>query len=495
MELLNSKSVGQVPALQFNIPKDLEAESAVLGACLLETDALILAVDILTPQMFYDGRNMVVFKSMVELYARNEPVDLVSVNSSVRTTGIPNMNAIEIASYLMQLSSGVASSAHIAFHARLVAEKYILRSMMQLGGWLVKKASDEMTDPFTLLSQTEDLVFKVSRQNIKQDIVPIANQSADFLKVLEEKMAQPKNIIGLTSGFNSLDYYTKGFRAGDFVIIAGRPAMGKTIMMMNIVRHMAMHDHKRVLVFSLEMTRDRLLGRMISDMSGIPATLIEQGMIDKYQFGIIHDLVGKISESGLIIDDSSAITISEIRTKARKINYEKGLDAIFVDYLQIISPPINAGRMQPTQIIDDISRGLTTLAKDLKIPVIAVSQLSRANESRSDKRPGLSDLRQSGQLEQDASMVVFVHRPEYYNEFEDENGESTRNKAYAILAKNRHGGLADIKMNYEKPCFRFRDENFNPDMIEPKPKFKPSDRFVDDVPDFDLFGDDDKSPF
>lgn len=495
MELLNSKSGGQVPALQFNIPKDVEAETAVLGACLIESDALIQAVDVLTPEMFYDGRNMAVFKAMVELYARSEPVDLVSVNSSVRTSGIANMSAGEIALYLTHLSSGVASSANIAFHARLVAEKYILRSMMQLGGWLVKKASDEMTDPFTLLSQTEDLVYKVARQNVKQDIIPIATQSADFLKDLEKKMAQPKNIIGLQSGFNTLDYHTKGFRDGDFVILGGRPAMGKTTFMMNIARYMAMQEHKRVLVFSLEMTRDRLLGRMISDMTGIPAQSIEQGMVDRFQFDKIHELVGKISESGLIIDDSSSITISEIRTKVRKIKYEKGLDAVFIDYLQIISPPINAGKMQPTQIIDDISRGLTTLAKDLKMPIFAVSQLSRANESRGDKRPGLSDLRQSGQIEQDASMVIFVHRPEYYNELEDENGESTRDKAYAILAKNRHGGLSDIKMDYDKPCFRFRDENFSPEMSETKPKFRPSERFVDDIPDPSLFDNEEKSPF
>lgn len=481
MELLNGRRGEQVPALQFNIPKDLEAESAVLGACLLETEALIQAVDILTPQMFYDGRNMAVFKAMVELYTRSEPVDLVSVNSAVRSEGIANMTSGEIAMYLMQLSSGVASGANIAFHSRLVAEKYILRSMMQLGGWLVKKSTDDSTDPFSLLSQTEDLVFKVARQNVKQDIVPIANQSADFLKSLEQKMAQPKSIIGLTSGFPSLDYITKGFRPADLILIAGRPAMGKTILMMNIARHMAMNDSKRVLVFSLEMTRERLMGRMVSEITGIPATLVEQGMIDKTQFGQIQELVGRISKSGLIIDDSSNLTISEIRTKTRKIMHEKGLDAVFVDYLQIIAPPINAGRMQPTQIIDEVSRGLTTLAKDLKIPVFAVSQLSRANEQRANKRPSLSDLRQSGQLEQDASVVIFVHRPEFYNEFEDENGESTRDKAYLLMAKHRHGGLSDVRVNYVQTCYKFVDESIHPDMGESKPKFAPSERFKDFV--------------
>jgi replicative DNA helicase len=294
-------------------------------------------------------------------------------------------------------------------------------------------------------------------------------------------MAQPKSIIGLTSGFPTLDFITKGFRPADLILIAGRPAMGKTILMMNIARHMAMSEDKRVLVFSLEMTRERLMGRMVSEITGIPATLVEQGMIDRAQFGQIHELVGKISKSNLIIDDSSNLTISEIRTKTRKIMHEKGLDAVFVDYLQIISPPLNAGRMQPTQVTDEISRGLTTLAKDLKIPVFAVSQLSRANEQRANKRPSLSDLRQSGQLEQDASVVIFVHRPEFYNEFEDERGESTRDKAYLLMAKHRHGGLDDVRVNYVQTCYKFVDESIHTDTSESRPKFAPSERFNDYV--------------
>lgn len=460
------------------LPRDEDAERAVLGAVLIDSDALNTVVDILTPFMLYEGRHRAIYEAVLRLYARSRPIDLVSVKDEIgkeQNSGFPAGQNPTM--YLIEITSNVTSSANIAYHCRIIVEKHIMRSLFVMSQWIGQRALAGLKDPFELLQNAEDLIYKISQQNIKTEIVQADTVGADFIRQFELAYNSPKDLIGLASGFPCIDIITNGFRKGEVTIIAGRPGMGKTALMLNIIKNASKYGKKRVGVFSLEMPTQKLFVRMVSDVSNIEAWKIEKGQMERSEADRVIEVAGQLSQLPIYIDDSAGIGVSELRTKCRKMKHDKGLDLIVIDYLQLMSPPANF-KGQTFDRVSHISNGIRTLAKELDIPVIALAQLSRASEHRGgDKRPTLADLKGSGDIEQDASLVMFIHRPEYYKVLFDDNGNSTEGKAYLHIEKNRNGKCVDIELNFVGDKYRFED----PETINALPQMKPSNKYTDDI--------------
>jgi replicative DNA helicase len=462
------------------LPRDEDAERAVLGAVLIDSGALIEVVDILTPPMLFDGRNKAIYEAILRLYARSKPIDLISVKNEIGkepNSGFPGGE--NPAMYLMEITSNVSSSANIAYHCRIIAEKHVLRSLWIMSQWVGQRALEGLKDPFTLLQNAEDLIYKIIQQNIKTDIVNVDSVASEFIERFEKAYSQPNELIGVPSGFACIDKVTNGFPKGEVTIIAGRPGMGKTALMLNIVYKSARYYKQKIAVFSLEMSAGKLFTRIVSDVANVDNWRIEKGQMERAEADRVIQVAGELSNLPIYIDDSSSLGVSELRTKCRKIMHEKGLDMVVIDYLQLMNPPANSN-MKIFDRVTHVSNGIRALAKELNIPVVALAQLSRSNEHRGgDKRPNLSDLKGSGDIEQDASIVAFIHRPEYYKVLFDDNGNSTEGKAFIFIEKNRNGRCVDIEMNFIGEKFRFEDPNT---AIDTAPiLFKPSDKYADDI--------------
>ncbi|MEM6630941.1 MAG: replicative DNA helicase [Bacteroidota bacterium] len=445
-------------------PQALDMEEAVLGALLLEKDSLHRVIDILKPHMFYKDANRFIYETIIELFQNSEPIDILTVKNAL--SKIQKLKQSGGAYYLTELTSRVASAANIEYHARVVAEKFILRQLITISDNVIKAAYDETTDVFDLLDGTEQELFEISETNLRRNYASMPELVMKTLERLEEMRGKDSSVTGIPSGFMALDKMTAGWQKTDLVIIAARPAMGKTALTLTLARHAAMRFDEPVAFFSLEMAAVQLTQRMICSEAELDAQKVRTGRLEEHEWKQLLHRIGNLNKAPIFIDDTPALSVFDLRAKCRRLKAEKGIGLVVIDYLQLMSGS-NTKNSNREQEIAGISRALKELAKELDVCVIALSQLSRAVESRGgDRRPVLSDLRESGSIEQDADMVMFLYRPEYYGFETDDEGNSTLGMAELIIAKQRNGPTGNVKLSFIGQYGKFADwqYNSNPDI-------------------------------
>ena len=443
--------LGKVP------PQAIELEEAVLGALMLEKDALTSVIDILKVESFYKEAHKVIFQAILDLFTESQPIDLLTVTTQLRKNG-----ALEVAGgafYITELTSKVASAANIEFHARIITEQSIKRELIRISSTIQKDAFEDTTDVFELLDAMEQSLFEISERNIRKNYATMSSIIRDAISELEVRKNQKDGLTGVPSGFTALDRVTSGWQKSDLVIIAARPAMGKTAFVLSVLRNAAVDHNRPVAIFSLEMSSVQLVNRLISSEAELDSDKIKKGTLADHEWAQLVHKTAKLSKAPLFVDDTPALSILELRAKCRKLKAQHDIQMVVVDYLQLMSGDSKGGfGGNREQEIASISRALKKIAKELSIPVIALSQLSRAVETRGgDKRPQLSDLRESGAIEQDADMVMFLYRPEYYGITEDEGGASTAGVGEVIIAKHRNGSLENIKLRFIGRYTKFTD--------------------------------------
>ncbi|MCU0359872.1 MAG: replicative DNA helicase [Bacteroidia bacterium] len=446
--------IGKLP------PQAVELEEAVLGAMLLEREALSTVIDILSKEAFYKEQNGRVYAAMVALFNRSEPVDILTVTQELKRSG--ELELVGGAYYVSALTNRIASAANIEFHARIVAQKYLQRELIRLSTETIKFAYEDSTDVFELLDETTKNIFEILDSNVRKQHDKMSTLIAKALVEIEVASNQKEGLLGVPSGFTSLDRITGGWQKSDLLILAARPGMGKTAFVVSMAKNAAVEFNKPVAIFSLEMSSLQLVKRLISSETEIAQDKILKGNLDNHEFVQLNERIKKLSVAPLYIDDTPALSVFELRAKARRLKENQKVELIIIDYLQLMSGGADA-KGNREQEISHISRNLKSLSKELEIPIIALSQLSRQVENRpgGSKRPQLSDLRESGAIEQDADMVMFIYRPEYYGMEVDENNEPTRGKAELIIAKNRHGALDTVKLRFIGQYAKFADLDYS----------------------------------
>jgi replicative DNA helicase len=438
-------------------PQARDLEEAVLGALMLEKDALTTVIDLLKPESFYDERNQRIFRAILALFDRSEPIDLLTVTQELRKTA--ELELVGGAYYITQLTAKVNSAANIEFHARIITEAAIKRHLISISGNVLTQAFEDTTDVFDLLDSTEQALFEVSESNIRRSVDDMRSLMHQALEELKLKKDQ-EGLTGVPSGFTALDRVTSGWQKSDLVILAARPGMGKTAFVVSAMRNAAVDFDKPVAIFSLEMSSIQLVNRLISAEAELESDKIKRGNLAQYEWEQLYVKTAKLSTAPIFIDDTPALSIRELRTKCRRLKAQHDIQMIIIDYLQLMTGHTDGkgGGGNREQEIASISRALKQLAKELSVPVIALSQLSRAVETRGgDKRPQLSDLRESGSIEQDADMVIFLYRPEYYGITEDEEGNPTQGTGQVIIAKHRNGSLTDVNLKFIGKFTKFAD--------------------------------------
>lgn len=431
-------------------PQEVEAEQSVLGGILLNNDALFKALEIITPGDFYREAHSHVFSAMVALYERGEPVDLITLTTWLKKNNL--LEKVGGATYISSLADVVATSANISHHAKIVHEKSILRKLITKSTEIASKAYDRTSDVEDLLDEAERSIFEISEARIKKDFHPLKDVVKESFSNLERLYERGESVTGVPSGFEKLDQLTAGFQNGDLVIIAGRPSMGKTALALNIARNAAIDGETPTAFFSLEMSKEQLGNRMLCCEARVDGSNVRRGFIRQEEWTHLITAAGTLTEAPIYIDDTPAISVLEMRAKARRMAADSGLGLAIVDYLQLMRGRVRSDSRE--QEISEISRSLKALAKELNIPVIALSQLNRQLESRSDKRPQLSDLRESGAIEQDADVIVFVYRDEVYNKSPD---NPNRGIAEIIIGKQRNGPVGTIKLTFLSAHTRFEN--------------------------------------
>jgi len=431
-------------------PQNLEAEQAVLGAMLLEKEAVGRAVEILGPDCFYRDAHRKVFDAMTSLYERGIAIDLIGLAEELRGRG--HLEAVGGTAALSSLQDSVATAAHIEHHCNLVLEKYVMRELIHTGTEIVRKAYEGAGSSGELIDQAEQLIFAVSDPRMKKGFIAIRALLPRVITVLEQAFETKRAITGVPSGYSDLDRLTAGFQPSDLIIVAGRPSMGKTSFCLNVAEHAASELKIPVGVFSLEMSRDQLVQRLLASCSEIPAHRFRTGFINEDEWGNLIQAAGILTQAPIFIDDTPASSIMEIRAKARRLKSEQNIGLLIVDYLQLVRGFAKVENRQ--QEISSISRSLKALAKELGIPVMALSQLSRAVEGRDDKRPVLADLRESGAIEQDADLVIFLFREEVYAK--EARREELRGRAEVIIGKHRNGPIDTVLLYFDSELTRFR---------------------------------------
>ncbi len=447
---LSNLVFGKVP------PQARDLEEAVLGAIMLDKDALPMVLEILNPESFYVDANQEIFKAMLALFEHSKPIDLLTVTEELKRMG--KLEGIGGPYQLVELTNRVASSANIEFHARIVAQKHIQRELIRVSNVTIRDAYEDSTDVFDLLDNAEAGLFKITQTNISKSYEPIGALSGLALKQIEELSKKEDGLTGVPSGFRDLDLLTSGWQPSDLIIIAARPAMGKTAFTLNMARNAAAEFKKPVVVFSLEMANLQLAMRLISAEAEVPGDRLRNGRLHNDQeWARVHRAIEKFNDVPIFIDDTPAINIFELRAKCRRLRKQHGIEMIIIDYLQLMSGSGDA-KGNREQEVSGISRALKAMAKELNVPVVALSQLSRNVESRGgSKRPMLSDLRESGAIEQDADIVTFLYRPEYYGIFQDEEGRDTQGLTEIIVAKHRNGAVDTVRLRFIKEFARFND--------------------------------------
>ena len=431
-------------------PQNIEAEQSVLGAILIEQSAIAKISDILQPKDFYREAHKLVYRSAMTLFERGEAIDFITVIDMLRRE-----EALERAggiSYITSLANGVPTAANIVFHAKIVQEKSLLRRLIHAATDIAAMGYAETEEVERVLDHAEQKILEVATRKIGQDFAPIKEIIFSTLDKIDEMHKAKGGITGLSTGFTNLDKLTGGFQRSDLILIAARPSMGKTAFVLNVAQHMATRDKKSVAIFSLEMPREQLAMRMMCAEGLIDSQHFRTGAMSNDEWKNLVDAADRLSASPMFIDDTAGVNAVELRNKARRISKEHGLDCIIIDYLQLMDGGAHSRIDNRQQQISDISRSLKALARELKVPVIALSQLSRGPESRTSRKPMLSDLRESGSLEQDADMVAFLYREDYYNPETEK-----KNLTELIIAKNRNGPTETVELYFHKNFTRFTD--------------------------------------
>lgn len=443
-EATHSKSGGRIP------PQDIEAEKSLLGAILISDGALPEILTILKPRDFYEERHQMIFEAMMNLYDQHKPVDLLTVTTELRTK--KQLKDIGGAPYLTELSNFVPAATHAKAYAEIIEKASTRRRLIKAGNEIANKAFEDDADVQSLIGSAEKELFDVSDKVVKSDYVAMDELLADAFDRIEELHKNKGALRGLKTGFRDLDKKTAGFQKGDLIIIGARPAMGKTTFAQNLTYNIASMNKKGVLFFSMEMAANEIVDRMISDVSGVDNWKMRTGNLTDDEFQRIGEALGEMDELPIYIDDTSSMTIMDLRNKARRAMHDKDIGIVIVDYLQLIqgSDRYKGNRVQE---VTEISRGLKILARELEIPVVALAQLSRSVTGRDDPRPVLSDLRESGSIEQDADLVMFLHRPDYYRQ-NDDNYEETH-ITELLVAKHRHGAVGKIELYFHPELLRF----------------------------------------
>ncbi len=438
-------------------PQAIDLEEAVLGALMIEKDALTAVADILRPESFYKESHKRIYKAIITLFADSEPIDMLTVTSKLRSTA--ELESIGGASYIMELTSKVNSAANIEFHARIISQASIKRELIKISSEIQKEAFEDTTDVFRLLDKTEQALFQISESNIKKNYADMGVLMRQALAELDEKKNNKDGLTGVPSGFSALDRLTSGWQKTELMILAARPGMGKTAFVVSSLRNAAVDFNMPVAIFSLEMSSVQLVNRLISAEAEIDSEKIRKGSLAPHEWEQLHHRIHRLTNAPIFIDDTPALSILELRAKCRRLKAQHDIQMIVIDYLQLMTGDTGGkGAGNREQEIAQISRSLKNLAKELDVPVIALSQLSRAVETRGgEKRPQLSDLRESGSIEQDADMVIFLYRPEYYGITEDEAGNSVAGIGEVILAKNRAGSLDTIQLKFIGKYTKFTD--------------------------------------
>ncbi len=446
-------------------PQARELEEAVLGALMLEKDAYSVISDILKPECFYEHKHQLIYKAIVDLAMKQQPIDMLTVCEQLRRNG--NVDEVGGEYAIAELTGRVSSAANIEFHARIVAQKFLARELIRFSGEVQAKAFDETFDVDDLMQEAEGKLFEISQRNLKKDFTQIDPIIYQALDAIEKASKRKDGMSGLQTGFTDLDKMTSGWQNSDLVIIAARPAMGKTAFVLSMAKNMALNYNIPVALFSLEMSNVQLVNRLIVNTCEIPADKIKSGQLAPHEWEQLNAKVRDLYEAPIYIDDTPSLSVFELRTKARRLVREHGIKIIIIDYLQLMNASgMNFGSRQ--EEVSTISRSLKGLAKELDIPIIALSQLNRGVESRTGeegKRPQLSDLRESGAIEQDADMVCFIHRPEYYKITEDGKGNSLVGLAEIIIAKHRNGAVGDVRLRFRGEFARF--QNLSDDSLIP----------------------------
>ena len=421
------------------MPHSIEAEQSVVGAMLMDKDAITTSSEIISGSDFYQSAYGVIFDAMVELYNEGKPVDLVTLQERLREKDVPP----EVASleFVKDLVTAALTSANVKFYAQIVADKSLLRRLIRLNEEIANTCYAGKEPLEAVLEKTERSIFELLQRRSTEDFVPIRQVVLNALERIEKASKMKGTVTGIPTGFIDLDYKLSGLQPSDLVLIAARPSMGKTAFVLNISLYIAFKKNKSVAVFSLEMSKEQLVNRLFSLESQVDAQAIRTGNMKDSDWEKLIEGAGIIGKSRLIIDDTPGISISELRSKCRKYKLEQGLDIVIIDYLQLMTGSVGRSSESRQQEISEISRSLKGLARELSVPVVALSQLSRAVEQRPDKRPMLSDLRESGAIEQDADVVMFIYRDEYYNK-----DSEFKKQAEIIIAKQRNGPVGTVNL-------------------------------------------------
>ncbi|MCL0082996.1 replicative DNA helicase [Thermodesulfovibrionales bacterium] len=441
---------GMAPEINRLPPQNIEAEQSVLGAIILDNEALPKAIEALSPDDFYKEAHRRLYKSIIALFERNEPIDIVTLTDYLRKSD--EIEAVGGISYLSYLANSIPTSANIRYHAKIVSEKSMLRALIRTATQITSEVYENSRDADEVIDYAQKMIFDITDKRTKISFSPLKDVIKDTFKMIEHLYDKKEAITGVPSGFKDIDELTSGFQSGDLIIVGGRPGMGKTAFALNVAGYVAANMRETVAVFSLEMPKEQLALRMICAESGVNSSSVRKGFIGKQDWIKLTNAAGRLADAPIFIDDSSMLTALEIRAKARRLKMEYGmLSLIVVDYLQLMRSMGKFERRE--QEISDISRSLKALAKELKVPVIALSQLNRAVEQRGEKRPTLADLRESGALEQDADVIIFLYRDEFYNK----NNPSNKGKAELIVAKQRNGPTGIVNLTYLADSTKFVD--------------------------------------
>jgi replicative DNA helicase len=438
------------PATTGSPPQNAEAEASLLGALLIDSDAVVKIADSLSPLDFYDKRHERIYAAVIELYDQHRAIDVLTLADQLKNTGY--LDSIGGPAYLTELTNFVPTAAHVEQYADIVAQKSIRRRLIAASKEITGLGYDESKELRELIEEAETRLFEVSQQHVAQDVISLEAILADSFDRLDDLHKDKDKIRGVPTGFKDLDNILAGFQKSDLVILAARPSMGKTALALNFAHNIAVQAQQPVLIFSLEMSKEQLVDRLLSMESGVDAWALRTGNLTDTDFEKIGQAMGTLSEAQIFIDDSPGITISDLRTKARREAHKRPLGLIIVDYLQLMSGHSRFGNDgNRVQEISEISRGLKGVARELNVPILALSQLSRSVESRSPQIPQLADLRESGSIEQDADVVAFIYREEYYNP------DTDRKKLTDIfIKKHRNGPINNVELYFENEKQRFR---------------------------------------
>ncbi len=437
-------------------PQAIPLEEAVLGALMLDKDALSIVIDIIRAESFYTEAHQAIYKAMLALFEKSQPVDLLTVTEQVKKQG--ELEKIGGPYYLVELTNRVASSANIEYHARIIAQKHIQRELIRVSTDVIRDAYEDTTDVFDLLDKAEQGLFQITEQNLSRTYEGMNTLLSKAVKQLEEMSKKEDGLTGVPTGFTALDRLTSGWQPSDLIIVAARPGMGKTSFTLALARNASLGFGKAVAFFSLEMSNLQLVQRLISLEAEISGSKLRSGKLEDYEWQQLHTSIEKMSDMKIFIDDTPGINIFELRAKCRRLKMQHDIQMIIIDYLQLMTGGGAEGKGNREQEISMISRSLKGLAKELSVPVIALSQLSRAVETRGGaKRPQLSDLRESGAIEQDADIVSFIYRPEYYQIMEDEEGNPLKGVGEIIVAKHRNGATDTVKLKFVSEYAKFTD--------------------------------------